>query len=111
MAWEGERENTGTVTGLHLPPQLLEESLPNIQDTEDTANCCSAAWRGTATKLQRGERRFWMSEDTRDPTPPKEGEIPTPETEEEEGEVVEIGKIVTTTDPPSCRSILELSLG
>ncbi|XP_077307129.1 uncharacterized protein LOC143926998 [Lithobates pipiens] len=48
--------------------------------------------------LQKRERRLGTSEDTRDPTPPKEGEIPTPEAEEkEEGEIVEVGQIVTTT--------------
>ncbi|XP_077317191.1 uncharacterized protein LOC143939978 [Lithobates pipiens] len=48
--------------------------------------------------LQKRERRLGKSEDTRDPTPPKEGEIPTPETsEEEEGEIVKVGQIVTTT--------------
>ncbi|XP_077315595.1 uncharacterized protein LOC143935527 [Lithobates pipiens] len=46
--------------------------------------------------LQKRERRLGTSKDTRDPTPPKEGEIPTPEAEEEEeeGEIDEIG---TTT--------------
>ncbi|PIO10355.1 hypothetical protein AB205_0127130 [Aquarana catesbeiana] len=39
-----------------------------------------------------------MSEDTRDPQPPKEGEIPKPQPEDvEEGEVYEVGEIVTTT--------------
>ncbi|PIO04585.1 hypothetical protein AB205_0145520 [Aquarana catesbeiana] len=38
------------------------------------------------------------SEDTRDPPPPKEKEIPTPQPEDvEEGEVYEVGEIVTTT--------------
>ncbi|PIN96999.1 hypothetical protein AB205_0109670, partial [Aquarana catesbeiana] len=45
-----------------------------------------------------GEKRFGTSEDTRDPQPPKEGEIPTPQPEDvEEGEVYELGEIVTTT--------------
>ncbi|XP_077303846.1 uncharacterized protein LOC143923811 [Lithobates pipiens] len=47
--------------------------------------------------LQKRERRLGMSEDTRDPTPPKEGEIAKPEAEEEEGEIVEVGQIVTIT--------------
>ncbi|PIO11148.1 hypothetical protein AB205_0213210 [Aquarana catesbeiana] len=39
-----------------------------------------------------------MSEDIRDPQPPKEGEIPKPQPEDvEEGEVYEVGKIVTAT--------------
>ncbi|PIO33019.1 hypothetical protein AB205_0125020 [Aquarana catesbeiana] len=39
-----------------------------------------------------------MSEDTRDPQPPKEGEITKPQPEDvEEGEVYEVGEIVTTT--------------
>ncbi|PIO32059.1 hypothetical protein AB205_0166180 [Aquarana catesbeiana] len=47
--------------------------------------------------LQKREKRLGTSEDTRDP-PPKEGEIPTPQPEDvEEGEVYEVGKIVTTT--------------
>ncbi|PIO27229.1 hypothetical protein AB205_0106750, partial [Aquarana catesbeiana] len=45
-----------------------------------------------------GEKRLRTSEDTRDPPPPKEGEIPTPQPEDvEEGEVYEVGEIVTTT--------------
>ncbi|PIN88344.1 hypothetical protein AB205_0171230 [Aquarana catesbeiana] len=45
-----------------------------------------------------GEKGFGTSEDTRDPQPPKEGEIPTRQPEDvEEGEVYEFGKIVTTT--------------
>ncbi|PIO16091.1 hypothetical protein AB205_0040070, partial [Aquarana catesbeiana] len=44
------------------------------------------------------EKRLGTSEDTRDPQPPKEGKIPTPQPEDvEEGEVYELGKIVTTT--------------
>ncbi|PIO11654.1 hypothetical protein AB205_0013730 [Aquarana catesbeiana] len=39
-----------------------------------------------------------MSEVTRDPQPPKEGELTTPQPRDvEEGEVYEVGKIVTTT--------------
>ncbi|PIO13077.1 hypothetical protein AB205_0205610 [Aquarana catesbeiana] len=38
-----------------------------------------------------------MSEDTRDPKPPKEGEITKPEPEDvEEGQVYELSEIVTT---------------
>ncbi|PIO41053.1 hypothetical protein AB205_0057740, partial [Aquarana catesbeiana] len=45
-----------------------------------------------------GEKRIRTSEDTRDPQPPKEGEIPTPQPEDvEKGEVYEVGEIVTTT--------------
>ncbi|PIO15239.1 hypothetical protein AB205_0018110 [Aquarana catesbeiana] len=45
-----------------------------------------------------GEKRLRTSEDTRDPPPPKEKQIPTPQPEDvEEGEVYEVGKIVTTT--------------
>ncbi|PIO41205.1 hypothetical protein AB205_0180770, partial [Aquarana catesbeiana] len=45
-----------------------------------------------------GEKIIGTSEDTRDPQPPKEGEIPKPQPEHvEEGEVYEVGKIVTTT--------------
>ncbi|PIO13317.1 hypothetical protein AB205_0073780 [Aquarana catesbeiana] len=45
-----------------------------------------------------GEKRLGSSEDTRDPQPPKEGEISTPQPEDmEEGEVYEVGEIVTTT--------------
>ncbi|PIN99589.1 hypothetical protein AB205_0074910 [Aquarana catesbeiana] len=44
------------------------------------------------------EKRLGTSEDTRDPQPPKEGEITKPQPEDvEEGEVYELGKIVTTT--------------
>ncbi|PIO32962.1 hypothetical protein AB205_0004210, partial [Aquarana catesbeiana] len=45
----------------------------------------------------RGER-LRTSEDTRDPRPHKEGEIPTPQPEDvEEGEVYELGETVTKT--------------
>ncbi|PIO12298.1 hypothetical protein AB205_0166720 [Aquarana catesbeiana] len=45
-----------------------------------------------------GEKRLRPSEDTRNPQPSKEGEIPTPQPEDvEEGEVYELGEIVTTT--------------
>ncbi|PIO37591.1 hypothetical protein AB205_0016910 [Aquarana catesbeiana] len=43
------------------------------------------------------EKRLRTSEDTTNPTPPKEGEIPKPQAEDEEGDVYEVGKIVTTT--------------
>ncbi|PIN88343.1 hypothetical protein AB205_0171230 [Aquarana catesbeiana] len=49
-------------------------------------------------KVVKREKGFGTSEDTRDPQPPKEGEIPTRQPEDvEEGEVYEFGKIVTTT--------------
>ncbi|PIO11759.1 hypothetical protein AB205_0006740, partial [Aquarana catesbeiana] len=45
-----------------------------------------------------GEKRLWTSEDARDPSPLKEKQIPTPQSEDvEEGEVYEVGEIVTTT--------------
>ncbi|PIO28569.1 hypothetical protein AB205_0187940 [Aquarana catesbeiana] len=48
--------------------------------------------------LQKREKRLGTSEDTRNPQPPKEGELSTPQSEDmEEGEVYEVGKIVTTT--------------
>ncbi|PIO28097.1 hypothetical protein AB205_0208720 [Aquarana catesbeiana] len=48
--------------------------------------------------LQKREKRLGTSEDTRDPPPLKEKEIPTPQPEKmEEGEVYEVGEIVTTT--------------
>ncbi|PIO14507.1 hypothetical protein AB205_0043640, partial [Aquarana catesbeiana] len=44
------------------------------------------------------EKRIETSEDTRDPQPPKEGKIPKPQPQDvEEGEVYELGEIVTTT--------------
>ncbi|PIO28066.1 hypothetical protein AB205_0068600 [Aquarana catesbeiana] len=47
--------------------------------------------------LQKREKRLGTSEDTRDPPPPKEGEVTKTQAEEEEGEVLEVGEIVTTT--------------
>ncbi|PIO22403.1 hypothetical protein AB205_0213660 [Aquarana catesbeiana] len=48
--------------------------------------------------LQKWEKRLGTSEDTRDPPPPKQKQIPTPQPEDvEEGEVYEVGEIVTTT--------------
>ncbi|PIO23193.1 hypothetical protein AB205_0212750 [Aquarana catesbeiana] len=45
-----------------------------------------------------GEKRLGTSEVTRDPQPPKEGELTTPQPQDvEEGEVYELGEIVTTT--------------
>ncbi|PIO25536.1 hypothetical protein AB205_0038860, partial [Aquarana catesbeiana] len=45
-----------------------------------------------------GEERLGTSEDIRDLQPPKEKEITTPQSEDvEEGEVYEVGEIVTTT--------------
>ncbi|PIO16410.1 hypothetical protein AB205_0050600 [Aquarana catesbeiana] len=43
------------------------------------------------------EKRLGKSEETRDSPPPEEGEIPQTQAEEEEGDIVEIGKIVTLT--------------
>ncbi|PIO15404.1 hypothetical protein AB205_0169190, partial [Aquarana catesbeiana] len=47
--------------------------------------------------LQKREKRLGTSEDTRDPPPPKEGEVTKTQAEDEEGEVYEVGKIVTAT--------------
>ncbi|PIO23318.1 hypothetical protein AB205_0105470 [Aquarana catesbeiana] len=44
-----------------------------------------------------GEKRLGTSEDTRNPTPPKEGEIPTPQPEDVDSEVHKVVEIVTTT--------------
>ncbi|PIO14193.1 hypothetical protein AB205_0073390 [Aquarana catesbeiana] len=44
-----------------------------------------------------GEKRLGTSEDTRNTTPPKEGEIPTLQPEDVDSEVHELGEIVTTT--------------
>ncbi|PIO27985.1 hypothetical protein AB205_0160290 [Aquarana catesbeiana] len=44
-----------------------------------------------------GEKRLGTSEDTRDPPPAREGEIPTPQAEDVEGEVYEVSDIVTIT--------------
>ncbi|PIN96725.1 hypothetical protein AB205_0030230 [Aquarana catesbeiana] len=45
-----------------------------------------------------GKKRLGMSEDTRNPPPPKEGEQRTPQPQDvEEGEVEEVVEIVTTT--------------
>ncbi|PIO37041.1 hypothetical protein AB205_0028100 [Aquarana catesbeiana] len=45
-----------------------------------------------------GEKRIGTSEDTRDPQPHKEGEVTTPQPQDvEEGEVYEVGELVTTT--------------
>ncbi|PIO13006.1 hypothetical protein AB205_0152070, partial [Aquarana catesbeiana] len=43
------------------------------------------------------EKRLGISEDTRDPTPPKEGEVTKTQAEDEEGDVYEVFEIVTTT--------------
>ncbi|PIO24601.1 hypothetical protein AB205_0021570 [Aquarana catesbeiana] len=44
-----------------------------------------------------GEKRLGTSEDTRDPPPPKEGQIQKPQAEDvEEGEIFEVGEIVIT---------------
>ncbi|PIO15797.1 hypothetical protein AB205_0014180 [Aquarana catesbeiana] len=48
--------------------------------------------------LQKREKRLGTLEDTRDPQPHKEGEVTTPQPQDvEEGEVYEVGEIVTTT--------------
>ncbi|PIO39830.1 hypothetical protein AB205_0104270 [Aquarana catesbeiana] len=45
-----------------------------------------------------GEKRLGTSEDTRDPQPPKKGEVTTPQPEDvERGEVHDVVEIVTTT--------------
>ncbi|PIO40465.1 hypothetical protein AB205_0164740 [Aquarana catesbeiana] len=44
-----------------------------------------------------GEKRLGTSEDTRDPKPPKEGEIPPTQPEDVEGDIYEVGEMVTTT--------------
>ncbi|PIO30673.1 hypothetical protein AB205_0096280 [Aquarana catesbeiana] len=45
-----------------------------------------------------GEKRLGTSEDTKNTTPPKEGEISTPQPEAVDSEVHELGEIVTTGD-------------
>ncbi|PIO14241.1 hypothetical protein AB205_0136940 [Aquarana catesbeiana] len=47
--------------------------------------------------IHTGEKILGTSEDTRNPTPPKEGEIPTPHPEDVDSEVQEVVEIVTTT--------------
>ncbi|PIO30690.1 hypothetical protein AB205_0103050 [Aquarana catesbeiana] len=55
-------------------------------------------YRKTKRVLQKREKRLGTSEDTRGPPPLKEKQIPTPQPEDaEEGEVYEVGEIVTTT--------------
>ncbi|PIO15222.1 hypothetical protein AB205_0105630 [Aquarana catesbeiana] len=44
-----------------------------------------------------GGKRLGTYEDTKNTTPPKEGEIPTHHEEDVEGEVPELGEIMTTT--------------
>ncbi|PIO16318.1 hypothetical protein AB205_0107680 [Aquarana catesbeiana] len=52
----------------------------------------------TFSLILRGKKRLRTSKDTRNPPPPKEGELSTPQPEDvEEGEVDEVGEIVTTT--------------
>ncbi|PIO27984.1 hypothetical protein AB205_0160290 [Aquarana catesbeiana] len=48
-------------------------------------------------KVVKREKRLGTSEDTRDPPPAREGEIPTPQAEDVEGEVYEVSDIVTIT--------------
>ncbi|PIN88493.1 hypothetical protein AB205_0007800 [Aquarana catesbeiana] len=51
--------------------------------------------RNQESAAKKGEK---TSEVTRDPQPPKEGELTTPQPDDvEEGEVYEVGEIVTTT--------------
>ncbi|PIO37040.1 hypothetical protein AB205_0028100 [Aquarana catesbeiana] len=53
---------------------------------------------GSVQKNQEREKRIGTSEDTRDPQPHKEGEVTTPQPQDvEEGEVYEVGELVTTT--------------
>ncbi|PIO22561.1 hypothetical protein AB205_0145320 [Aquarana catesbeiana] len=47
--------------------------------------------------LQKREKRLGTSEDTRDPKPPKVGEIPSTQPKNVEGDIYEIGIKVTTT--------------
>ncbi|PIO13674.1 hypothetical protein AB205_0179420 [Aquarana catesbeiana] len=55
-------------------------------------------YRSIKRVLQKREKRLGMSEVTREPQPPKEGEIQKQQPEDvEEGEVYEKGEIVTTT--------------
>ncbi|PIO15502.1 hypothetical protein AB205_0061790 [Aquarana catesbeiana] len=55
-------------------------------------------YRKIKRALQKREKRLKTSEDTRDPPPLKELQIPTPQPEDvEEREVYEVGEIVTTT--------------
>ncbi|PIO16582.1 hypothetical protein AB205_0106780 [Aquarana catesbeiana] len=55
-----------------------------------------SAWN--SAKTDNWEKRLGTSEDTRDPQPPKEGEVTTPQPEDVEGgEVHEVVQIVTTT--------------
>ncbi|PIO30114.1 hypothetical protein AB205_0047460 [Aquarana catesbeiana] len=54
--------------------------------------------RYTLFFIHIGEKKLGTSEDTKNTTPPKEGEIPThPEEDVEGGEVQQLGEIVTTT--------------
>ncbi|PIO41088.1 hypothetical protein AB205_0082300 [Aquarana catesbeiana] len=54
--------------------------------------------KNTYFLIHIGEKRLGTSEDTRDSQPPKEGKVTTPQPQDvEEGEVYEVGKIVTTT--------------
>ncbi|PIO41116.1 hypothetical protein AB205_0215340, partial [Aquarana catesbeiana] len=49
-------------------------------------------------KVVKKNKRFVTSENIRDPPPRKEKQIPTPQPEDvKEGEVYEVGEIVTTT--------------
>ncbi|PIO22459.1 hypothetical protein AB205_0139840 [Aquarana catesbeiana] len=59
----------------------------------------SSAWN--SAKTDNWEKRIGIYEDTRNPTPPKEREIPTPQPKDVDSEVQEVvgdvGEIVTTT--------------
>ncbi|PIO32444.1 hypothetical protein AB205_0165220 [Aquarana catesbeiana] len=47
--------------------------------------------------IHKGEKRLRTSEDTRNPPPPKEGEVTTPQHEDVDSDVHELGEIVITT--------------
>ncbi|PIO37424.1 hypothetical protein AB205_0021550 [Aquarana catesbeiana] len=86
-----------------IPPlQVHTERLQHqlnmvLAKQDDMENClrrCSLRFVG----MPEGEKRLSTSEDTRDPPPPKEGELSTPQPEDvEEGEVDDVVEIVTTT--------------
>ncbi|PIO34974.1 hypothetical protein AB205_0057250 [Aquarana catesbeiana] len=51
----------------------------------------------SALKYLCAKYTYFTSEDTRGSPPPKEGEIPKPQAEDGEGDIYEVGEIVTTT--------------
>ncbi|PIO05698.1 hypothetical protein AB205_0190130 [Aquarana catesbeiana] len=62
---------------------------------KESRECCK---KYTYFLIHIGEKRLGTSEVTRDPQPLKEWELTTPQPEDvEEGEVYEVGEIVTTT--------------